>query len=85
MAEFLGHLPGIGAGLLGGFLVIDANVDGAEGLDFFLGGGTNVRARDNAAEAARGGDGRAGGTVPAAVIIIGKPRAKALAASMRAR
>ncbi len=34
-----------------------SDIDGAEGFDFLLGGGPHIRAGDDAAEAARGGDG----------------------------
>ena len=98
LAERVAHLAGIGAGLAGGLLVLDADEGRAERLDLLLRRRPDVGGRDDGAEAAGRGDRlqpgdagadrrrrRAGGTVPAAVIIIGKPRWNAPPASITAR
>ena len=88
LAERLAHFAGIGAGLAGGLLVLDAD-KGHQRLDLLLAAGRTSVAETmapsrravaiacNPATPAPITKRRAGGTVPAAVIIIGKPRWKA--------
>ena len=93
------HLLGVAAGGLRvlEFLVLDREEFCAEAFDLLLGRGPHVSRGDDGAKPPRGGDRlQAGdadahhehfcrGMVPAAVIIIGKARPKASAASITAR